>query len=280
MVEAMRRILLIGEDRGLVRSIAQLLAEKHCAHELAAGRADALRRLRSRSFDAVITDPVTSVDEDLALIDEMRRICPGIRIIILSSHHAPGDVIAALRARVFACFSAPFDADTISEMASQASEDEWRSDIEILSAEPEWVSLRVNCRLLTAERLITFLNELRRDLPDQRREQLMMAFREILMNAMEHGAGFNAEKVVDVVAVRTARTVVFYVRDPGAGFRTDSIPHAAVSNSPNDPTAHMEYRAAEGMRPGGYGILLVQGIVDELIYNEFGNEVLLIKHLL
>jgi anti-sigma regulatory factor (Ser/Thr protein kinase) len=32
------------------------------------------------------------------------------------------------------------------------------------------------------------------------------------------------------------------------------------------------------MRPGGFGILLVRKIVDEMIYNEVGNEVLLIKH--
>jgi hypothetical protein len=29
---------------------------------------------------------------------------------------------------------------------------------------------------------------------------------------------------------------------------------------------------------GGFGILVAQGIVDELIYSEVGNEVLLIKH--
>jgi hypothetical protein len=32
------------------------------------------------------------------------------------------------------------------------------------------------------------------------------------------------------------------------------------------------------MRPGGFGILATKGIVDELIYSEKGNEVLLIKH--
>jgi hypothetical protein len=32
------------------------------------------------------------------------------------------------------------------------------------------------------------------------------------------------------------------------------------------------------MRPGGFGILTAKGIVDELIYSEVGNEVLLIKH--
>jgi hypothetical protein len=33
------------------------------------------------------------------------------------------------------------------------------------------------------------------------------------------------------------------------------------------------------MRPGGYGMLLAKGIVDELIYSDVGNEVLLIKHM-
>jgi hypothetical protein len=33
------------------------------------------------------------------------------------------------------------------------------------------------------------------------------------------------------------------------------------------------------MRAGGYGMLLAAGTVDELIYNETGNEVILIKYL-
>jgi len=42
--------------------------------------------------------------------------------------------------------------------------------------------------------------------------------------------------------------------------------------------AHVEYRIAQGMRPGGFDILLAQQLVDELIFNEPGNEVILIKH--
>jgi hypothetical protein len=33
------------------------------------------------------------------------------------------------------------------------------------------------------------------------------------------------------------------------------------------------------MRPGGYGLLLASGTVDELIRNEIGNEAILIKYL-
>ena len=276
----MRQVLLIGGETEVNQSIAQALSAKGCAFAFAAGGAAAIRRVRAQSFDVVITDPLTSVEEDLALLEEMRVIRPGVRTIILAPHSTPDEVIAALRARVFACFGFPFDIAGIAQMASLADRDaEWRNDIEVLSAHRDWVSLRVNCRLLTAERLITFMSELRKELPDPSHEELLMAFREILTNAMEHGGGFDPQKVVEVAAVRTARAVVFYVRDPGPGFGRDSIPHAAVSNPHDDPTAHLAHRAAERMRPGGFGILLARGIVNELIYSEVGNEVLLIKYL-
>ena len=115
-------------------------------------------------------------------------------------------------------------------------------------------------------------------MPDDTRQEIMLAFREILMNAMEHGAAFNPEQVVEVTGVRTGRAMVFYVRDPGAGFRRESLTNAAIANPGDDPTAHIVQREAEGLRPGGYGLLLASGTVDELIYNEIGNEVLLIKY--
>jgi anti-sigma regulatory factor (Ser/Thr protein kinase) len=41
----------------------------------------------------------------------------------------------------------------------------------------------------------------------------------------------------------------------------------------------MTVRDERGMRPGGFGILLAKRLVDELIYNEKGNEVVLVKYL-
>ena len=40
-----------------------------------------------------------------------------------------------------------------------------------------------------------------------------------------------------------------------------------------------EVREHEGLRPGGFGLLLARQIVDEMIHSERGNEVILIKHL-
>ena len=42
---------------------------------------------------------------------------------------------------------------------------------------------------------------------------------------------------------------------------------------------HVEVRAEEGRRPGGFGILLTKNLVDELLYNERGNAVLFVKYL-
>jgi anti-sigma regulatory factor (Ser/Thr protein kinase) len=123
---------------------------------------------------------------------------------------------------------------------------------------------------------MSFAREFAAQLPETARQEIMLALREILVNAMEHGAAFNPDQVVEVNAIRTARTMTFRVRDPGAGFRKEAITHAAQSD---DPTAHIAQRHQEGMRAGGYGLLLAAGTVDELIYNEQGNEVLLIKYL-
>jgi hypothetical protein len=41
-----------------------------------------------------------------------------------------------------------------------------------------------------------------------------------------------------------------------------------------------EAREQRGLRPGGFGLLLTRRVVDEMIPNERGNEVILIKHLL
>jgi anti-sigma regulatory factor (Ser/Thr protein kinase) len=275
----MSRVLVIGNNSQVSREIGDALSAEAFPMEYAAGHADTLQRLRMRSFGVVITSPDSDVDEDLALLEEMRAIRPGVKCILLAHQSTPDEVIAALRARVFACFTPPFDPGEIAHLAcSAASDSEWRDDIHVLSAKPGWVSVRVNCRLINAERLLTFAKELTAQVPEDTRQDTIQGLREILLNAMEHGAAFNPEQVVEVTAVRTARAIVFYVRDPGAGFRRESLGHAAIANPANDSAAHLVKRAEEGMRAGGFGLLLAGGTVDELIYSEIGNEVLLIKY--
>ena len=205
---------------------------------------------------------------------------PGVKIIVLARSATPEEVIASLRAHVFACFAAPHDASEVASMARRALDaNNWRDGIEVRSAHPDWLSLRVNCRLISAERLVAFLHELRPEVPEAARDEAMVGFREILLNAMEHGGRFDPDKVVEVAAVRTERTIVYYVKDPGPGFKPEAVENTATGEEGADPMAHIEKRLEQGLRPGGFGLLMAKNVADELIYSEQGNEVILIKHL-
>ena len=117
------------------------------------------------------------------------------------------------------------------------------------------------------------------DVKDEWRVGLLAAFRELLLNAMEHGAGFGTERTIEVSAVQTQRAIVFHFRDPGQGFSFEELGHAAISNPATDPLHHTTRRDELGLRPGGFGILIARRVADELYYNEAGNQVLLIKHI-
>jgi DNA-binding NarL/FixJ family response regulator len=73
---------------------------------------------------------------------------------------------------------------------------------------------------------------------------------------------------------RTAERLVQFINEIA-----DQIRHTALANPPEDPLRHAVYRETQGLRPGGYGVLLARELVDELIYDEKGNDVLLIKYL-
>jgi anti-sigma regulatory factor (Ser/Thr protein kinase) len=116
-------------------------------------------------------------------------------------------------------------------------------------------------------------------LPDVERDRVATAFREMLINAIEHGGRFDPTLYVEISYVRARHLVMCRVKDPGEGFSLEELQHAAIANPPDDPLHHLTHREAQGLRPGGFGLLLTRNLVDELIFAEKGNEVLLIKYL-
>ena len=275
-----RRVLAIRPESALLRALAGRLENQAGEVELCSGNVEAVHWLRVRAADVVVSDPSTTVDEDLALAKEVRCLRPAARMIVLAPHATHAELVEAIRAHVFACFTPPFDYDDLAAMVSSALEvDGWKDGIQVVSGLPHWLTLRVSCHLLTAERLVRFITELQPATPSADRDLLMAAFRELLLNAMEYGAGFDAEKVVEVTAARTARAIVYHFKDPGAGFDRGDLAHAAASVSPEAVMAAAAQRVERGLRPGGFGMLIARQVADEIVYNESGNEVILIKHI-
>jgi anti-sigma regulatory factor (Ser/Thr protein kinase) len=117
------------------------------------------------------------------------------------------------------------------------------------------------------------------DVDQSVRENFVTAVREVLWNAIEHGGKLNPDNNIRIDLLHSNRALSCFVKDPGPGFQMSQLNHAAINNPEEDAVKHATVREAEGMRPGGYGILLASNFADELIYNEHGNEVLLVKYL-
>jgi anti-sigma regulatory factor (Ser/Thr protein kinase) len=267
----------VGSDTKVVSAVEKVLPAWNIAR--AANNRAALEMLKDRAYDLVLTGGETSARRDVELLRQIRLVRPHIRLIIITSESTPADVIAAMRERAFSYFSEPYSMQTLEQMLLLATTTPvWDEGIEVLSATPQFIQLVARCDLKTANRLMQFIHEIA-DLPVKEREAVGSAFREMLMNAIEHGAQFDATQHVAISYIRAKHMVLCRVKDPGEGFSLEQATHAAIMNPPSDPIQHTAVREQQGLRPGGFGILMAQKIIDELIYSETGNEVVLIKYL-
>jgi CheY-like chemotaxis protein len=141
-------------------------------------------------FDLIVTGRKTLGPEDLELLHKIRAVRPHLRLIILTDEFTPGDVTSAMREGAFSYFSAPFQPAELAEMVRAAmAEPCWDDGIELLSATPAWVRLIARCDIATANRLVQFLRGVKDpNIPDEDKEDIIAAFREILLNAMEQAA--------------------------------------------------------------------------------------------
>jgi anti-sigma regulatory factor (Ser/Thr protein kinase)/CheY-like chemotaxis protein len=274
-----RAALVIGGDLQIEGQLRAILEPVEWAIQRASDNATALVLTRWKVFDLILTSEKTTGRADIELLRKIRRLHPHTRFIILTDESTPGDVITSMREHAFSYFSRPFTWEALAVMIQHAiREPRWDDGIEVVSATPEWVRIRARCDLKTADRVLQFFDEIA-ELPDRERNAVGTAFREMLTNAIEHGGRLDPNQQVEISYVRARHMVTCRISDPGEGFTLDEIPHAAIANPTDDPVRHIEYREARGMRPGGFGVLLAQGMVDQLVYNEQGNEVLLIKYL-
>jgi DNA-binding response OmpR family regulator len=271
--------LVVTSGSDIDELLMSVLAAEGWNIQRVADNQDVLSLARTYPFELIITGRKTSGPEDVELLQKIRSARPHVRLIILTDEWTPGDIIAAMRKGAFSYFVAPFQASALVEMVRAAmAEPYWDDGIEILSATPAWVRLTARCDLLTADRLIQFLQAVG-DIPLAEKDQVITAFREILVNAMEHGGHFNSSQHVEISFIRSRRAIACRVKDPGQGFSLEELRHSAVGSSPEDLFSHMAVREEQGLRPGGFGMLLAKKLVDELIYDEKGNDVVLVKYL-
>ncbi len=276
--ERRMRVLVCGRDSQIADRVSRVLPGFQLLR--VSDNQSALAELRAQPFDLLLTGRETCGKDDVELLHDIRHSNPAVktRVIIQSDDSSYDDVIAAVRGGAFSYFSKPYFEAAFDEILRHAaSGDDWEDSIRVDSATSNWLRIIARCEIPTGDRVIQFMNELS-DLVGKERESMGFALKEILMNAMEYGGKFDREQWVEVSYVRGQQMVLYRVHDPGEGFSFAELTHSALSNPPEEPVHHLEVRESMGMRPGGYGVLLSRKLVDDLIYSEQGNDVLLIKY--
>ncbi len=240
--------------------------------------ADAIDRLRAGRFDLMLLDMWMPRMDGLAVLDRMKSIKHRPTVVMLTSDDAPETLLRAIRQQAHHVARKPIKPLALVDLVRDALKSGPDQPIEVLSARPDWVELAVPCTREAADRLQGVMAHLEANLPEEVRESVGYAFRELLLNAVEWGGKLDPKRKVRISYLRARRMLLYRIADPGPGFTMEGLDHAAISH-PNDPIEHVNIREQKGLRPGGFGILMVRAKVDELIYNEKHNEVMFVKYL-
>ena len=92
---------------------------------------------------------------------------------------------------------------------------------------------------------------------------IRLALEEALVNAHKHGSRFDPSRKITISYDLDERRAIFRVRDEGPGFEPIRVPDPTLPDRLSLPT--------------GRGIMLMRAYLDDLTYNDQGNEVQLTK---
>jgi CheY-like chemotaxis protein len=275
----MKKLLIVDDDASVVTLLKDLLKGDDVAITIASDGADGWEKIQKEKFDLLISDVWMPRMNGLELLAKVRTLPEPPSIIVMSADDTPEVLLKAARQQAHQFVSKPFKALEMLDLIRDTLSMPAPGPIEVISARPGWVELLVPCEIRSVDRIHGMMMKLKADLPEDVRESVSQAFRELLLNAIEWGGQLDATRQVRISYLRARRMLLYRISDPGKGFNFEGLQHAAVSNPPDDPIGHMKVREEKGIRPGGLGILMTMSLVDELLYNEAQNEVVFIKYL-
>ena len=269
------RILVVEDEEDVVAVLTRILGAEGYRVDTAADGPTAIAHVKADRPDAVILDVMLPGMSGFDVCQELKfhRDTNLIPILMMTAMSDVESRRKGLWVGANAYLTKPFEA---SEML--------RSLRRMLDHRRELVEHEVHTRVELCmesdsrlrEQLGDLLSELFLFTPlsEQDVHRIRYAVMEMTDNAIEWGNRRQKELTVSLAYEVTDGFVKFVITDQGSGFNPCNLPHAACEG---DPVSHMTIREKLGLRDGGFGIMISKGMVDEVQYNQTGNQVTLIK---
>ena len=293
----MPTVLVVDDSSAHRDRIGRLLGSHADWHvEYAAHGGEALIKIGQSEPDLVVTDLIMPEVNGLELVASVRERHPLVPVILMTSKGCEEVAVQALQRGAAGYVPKQLVArllpDTILKILAVSGRQRSHTRLMGCMTETDYAFVLENdCELIPP--MVTYLQESVAQLGTCReadRTRVGIALEEALANAIFHGNleigselrnldqdAYYAlvekrrneppyrDRRVRVEAAVSASVAMFTVRDEGPGFDPSQLP------DPTDP-ANLE-------KSSGRGILLMRTFMDEVTFNEKGNEVLLVKHI-
>ncbi|MBI4230022.1 MAG: response regulator [Planctomycetes bacterium] len=277
-------ILLVDDEEAILQVLHGALTASGLAKEIAMAKnaREALGWLRQRAWkaDLVVSDlsmPGLSGEDLLA---EIKANAPDLPVIVLTAHSLDERIIRCLErgASDFLVKPVPLKlfTQTVSAILERRAESRGGGGAMRVSLPVSgWIELTATSHIEYVERFRRFTELLYGTrLAEDAKFQLRMAIDEIGRNAVEWGNRESRTKRIQLTYAFFDSQIVIKIEDDGKGFDT-----SALQDPTRDPLMHLQDREAQGKRPGGFGVFLIRKLMDDVIYNERGNVVVMTKRL-
>jgi len=270
------KALIVEDDADLADVLARVLQRRGIESHILLLGAPAPAWVREHRPDVVLLDLMLPDRDGYSVCQEIKldrdtNLTPIVMVTAVANREA---MIKGLAVGANEYVTKPFATEVLYSAIDRALA--WRDDLRTRGAAGE-----LHFQLQSDPRFLGELNAmlsallLYTPLSQESIHQLTWAVREMSGNAIEWGHRKQADLLVTLTYRIEADRVVITIKDTGPGFDRRNLPHAACID---DPAKHLEVRDSLGLRCGGFGILMSRDLVDELTYNDTGNEVTLVKY--
>jgi DNA-binding response OmpR family regulator len=271
-----QKALIVEDERETGDLLAEILRRRGFDPTVLSEGKPAAPWVRQHQPDLVLLDLMLPDRDGYEICEELKldRETNAVPIVMVTARSQPEDKVRGLQVGADSYLTKPFTLDQLDGAIRHAFA--WRQDLRRRGTEGE-ICFKMQSATQYLEELNHLLGSLflYSGLSQAQVRQLTMAVRELGTNAIEWGHQKQVERIITVTYRIDPEKVTILIRDTGPGFDPSKLPHAA---NDEDPISHLMVREMLGIREGGFGILMARGLVDDLSYNETGNEVRLVKY--
>ncbi|MFT4862045.1 MAG: YesN/AraC family two-component response regulator [Pseudohongiellaceae bacterium] len=290
-------ILLVDDDINILEILEEFLTMKgHSVATAINGKAALELVLAANEFDVVFSDIKMPEMDGLSFLKKLRNNDVQIPVILISGQGDLESSIRALKLGALDFILKPVYLKTLDEALQKidtALAAERETIIAQKSAKDQQLTFECNSQMSHIRQIISYFVKQTKDICtnyDLDSTKLTICLQECLSNAIIHGnfaidsklkesdwsafdnlikqrendASFSA-KSVSVLFQQTPTLMRFTVSDQGLGFNPDDLP------DPADPSSWLKL--------SGRGILFIRSYMDEVHWNDVGNQIVMSKYL-